>query len=253
MINRVELKEKGKRAFLANYWKCVIVSVILLMISGTTIGASSRVTYNAAGSSSPAAEVSVENATETITNTLETNPVIVWAVVGVVLVVALIAIAISTAIDIFLINPIEIGCKSFFLKNAGDPSAEIDEIKKGFTPNYSRNIKAMFLKGLYTFLWGLLFVIPGIMKKYSYRLVPFILAEDDLIEPKDAIRKSMDMMKGHRWEAFVLDLSFLGWIILSVLTLGLLLIFYVHPYMSGTDVEFYKKVKELYQEKTEEW
>ena len=100
-----------------------------------------------------------------------------------------------------------------------------------------------FLLGIYVFLWSLLFVIPGLIKIYSYRMVPYILADDPTIGGKDAITLSRQMMNGHKWNAFVLDLSFIGWELLSVLTAGLLGLFYVKPYEAATGAELYKVLK----------
>ena len=73
----------------------------------------------------------------------------------------------------------------------------------------------MFLKGLFQGLWSLLFVIPGIIKSYEYRMIPYILSENPNISRKRAFEISKQMMKGNKWDTFVLDLSFIGWQILS--------------------------------------
>ena len=103
----------------------------------------------------------------------------------------------------------------------------------------------MFLKALYVFLWSLLLVIPGIIKGYEYRMIPYILAENPGIDTKEAFAMSKQMMDGNKWNAFVLDLSFLGWIILSVFTCGILAVFYVNPYIYMTDAELYVALKEI--------
>ena len=89
----------------------------------------------------------------------------------------------------------------------------------------------------------MLFVVPGIMKAYSYRLVPYILADNTDIAPMDALKLSQEMMNGHRMNAFILDLSFIGWFILTLLTCGLLGIFYVNPYYHATNAELYLAIK----------
>ena len=107
----------------------------------------------------------------------------------------------------------------------------------------------MFLQGLFLVLWTLLFIVPGIVKAYAYRLTPYLLSEHPELTGTQAITLSRQMMKGHKWRAFVLDLSFIGWILLSVLTLGILTIFYVGPYMNATDAELYEAVKAEYEAK----
>ena len=103
----------------------------------------------------------------------------------------------------------------------------------------------MFLRQLFTFLWSLLFVIPGIIKSYEYRMIPFILAENPDTPYKDAFEMSKKMMMGNKWDAFVLDLSFIGWFILTAITCGILGVFYVNPYKYMTDAELYVALKEI--------
>ena len=108
---------------------------------------------------------------------------------------------------------------------------------------YGNVVKTMFLKSLYQGLWSLLFIIPGIVKGYEYRMIPYILAENPEVEPSEAFELSKQMMSGEKWNAFVLDLSFLGWIILSIFTCGILALFYVNPYIYMTDAELYETLK----------
>lgn len=101
-----------------------------------------------------------------------------------------------------------------------------------------RDIGAMLVVGLYTFLWTLLLIVPGIIKGYSYSMVPYILAEDDTISISEAIAKSQQITYGYKWDLFLLDLSFILWDFAAALTLGLLS-FYVIPYQKATWAEYY--------------
>ena len=148
---------------------------------------------------------------------------------------------ISCLLRLLVFNPLEIGCRGFFTVNSDAP-AELSEIKTGFNP-FGRNIGAMFLRDLFIVLWSLLFVVPGIIKAYSYRMVPYILAEDPEISGRDAITLSRQMMDGQKWNTFVLDLSFIGWDLLSAVTGGLLGLFYVNPYKHATGAELYQVLK----------
>lgn len=102
----------------------------------------------------------------------------------------------------------------------------------------------MFVKYIYQLLWSLT-IIGGIIKFYSYRMVPFIVAENPNMKAKEAINLSRKMMYGQKWECFKLDLSFLGWNLLSYLTLGITGIFYSNPYEIATYCQFYKGVRIL--------
>ena len=99
-----------------------------------------------------------------------------------------------------------------------------------------------FLVGLFTFLWSLLLIVPGIIKACAYSQAMYVLAEDPGISPKEAIDKSKEMMEGHKMEYFVLSLSFIGWALLAPLTLGILYIWLL-PYMQTTFANYYKSLK----------
>ena len=105
--------------------------------------------------------------------------------------------------------------------------------------HYVNVVLAMFLKNLFTSLWTLLFVIPGIVKHYEYLMIPYILAENPGMDRKEAFQISKRMMDGQKMETFILDLSFIGWILLSAITCGIVGIFYVNPYREATFAELY--------------
>ena len=104
---------------------------------------------------------------------------------------------------------------------------------------------ATFLIGLFTFLWSLLLIVPGIIKACAYSQTMYILAEDPSIGPMEAIRQSKQMMEGHKMEYFVLGLSFLGWAILATFTFGILFI-WLAPYINTTYANFYRSLKGEY-------
>lgn len=99
-----------------------------------------------------------------------------------------------------------------------------------------------FLKGLYTFLWTLLLIVPGIIKSYSYAMTDFILKDDPEMKYDAAIERSMQMMQGHKADLFWLDLSFIGWILLSILTCGIGFLLLI-PYMETAHAHFYDDLK----------
>lgn len=99
-----------------------------------------------------------------------------------------------------------------------------------------------FLANLFTSLWSLLFVVPGIIKACSYSQALYIIAEDPEIGALEAINRSKAMMDGHKMEYFVLGLSFIGWNLLACLTFGILYIWLI-PYMQTTMANFYNSIK----------
>ena len=108
---------------------------------------------------------------------------------------------------------------------------------------YGRTIGGMLLGVVFTFLWSLLFVIPGIVKGYSYALTPYILIDDPQISIRDAVRKSQRMMSGQKFNLFYLQLSFIGWWILSILTGGIGFLWLI-PYFTTSMAVFYRNLRD---------
>ena len=258
MWNRKELKEKAKVAFKANYWPSVIVAIILTIVMGACAGYVGSTTSDSAkksaqGNTTTESTIQIDGKQYTageleakiddeINNLTDEEKGALAAALGIFTGGLIAALLIAALVNIFVIRPIEVGCRAFFIKNT-ESKAELGELKKSFKPSWMRNVGALFLMGLYQALWAMLFIIPGIIKVYSYRMVPYILAEDPEIGANEAITRSREMMNGHKWNAFVLDLSFIGWMLLSGLTFGILSIFYVNPYVYQTDAELYKALK----------
>lgn len=151
----------------------------------------------------------------------------------------------SWIIGIFL-APIFIGQMRIYVEISQKKEAiDLNDVFFGFrNQKYLINVAAIFVKNLYIGLWMLLLIIPGIVKAYAYALTEYIIQDDDFKE-KDltAITTSKEIMEGYKLDLFLLDLSFIGWYILSIFTLGLLLL-YVIPYHKQTRVEFLNVVKE---------
>ena len=99
------------------------------------------------------------------------------------------------------------------------------------------------LIAVYTWLWSLLFIVPGIIKAYSYSQARFIKAENPNIPASRAIELSKIMMQGHKWELFVMQFTFIGWMLLSALTLHILGIVYVFPYYIAATAFAYEEIK----------
>lgn len=258
MLSRGELKRRAKRALSLNYWRMVLASLILALISG---GIGGSVTYKIKNKNNDFnlndvfnEELSYEDKLRSIQeqedainekylNSLnkavdDIDGTIAVTVVVIALIVALLIIVIASSINIFLTNPLYVGGMGFFLSNA-DGDGDLGQFALAFRKNYLQIVLGMVLKGLYTFLWTLLFIIPGIIKAYEYRMVPYILADNPSIKQRDAFYLSKEMMSGNKWNAFVLDLSFIGWEILNAMTLGILGIFFVEPYRQQTNANLY--------------
>lgn len=111
--------------------------------------------------------------------------------------------------------------------------------------NLLRNVGGMLLVGVFTFLWTLLLIIPGIIKSLAYSMTPFILKDYPELSANQAINLSMKMMEGRKFDLFYLYLSFIGWGILALFTLGIGYL-WLMPYMYTSTAAFYQNVKEEY-------
>ena len=151
---------------------------------------------------------------------------------------------------LFIGNILTVGLSSFLVKNAkGLEKPQFMELFSGFKENYGNNLVVMALRYLFTFLWTLLFIIPGIVKAYEYAMIPYLLAEYPGLSRQEAFARSKQLMDGKKMQLFLMHLSFIGWFFLSILTLGILSIFWVDPYMSQAEANFYLAAKEdLYQQ-----
>lgn len=151
---------------------------------------------------------------------------------------------ISLGVAAFILVPsLVIGLNFFSVAMyRGDATSLEDIFREGFD-NFGRKLGGYLWMELFIYLWSLLFVIPGIIKAISYALTPYILADCKNVRATDALKLSMRMMEGHKWEYFVLGLSFIGWTLLTSLTCGLLYVFYVGPYMNNTFAGYYAERK----------
>ena len=152
----------------------------------------------------------------------------------------------SFLLNFFLLYPLSLGysvAHKELLQN-GDAAITRNTVRLAFS-DYVRNAVSILLVYLYTILWTLLFIVPGIIKGLAYSLTPFIVKDNPQLLPNEAINLSMKMMKGHKFDLFYLYLSFIGWIFLALLTLGVGLL-WVIPYMQTSMAAFYLDVKNDY-------
>lgn len=232
MWRRIDLKDRAKWVLKQCYWKAVLVSLILLVIGGGSY------TYNI--SANLKNSDSGGNYADYLWNSGDLK--IAAALISTLLAASLVMGIVGIVLGVFFFNPLEVNIRRFFIISRVQP-AELNELGFSFKNGYINVVKIQFLRRLYTFLWSLLFLIPGIIKAYEYRMVPYILAENPEIDGSEAFRISRDMMRGEKWDTFILDLSFIGWNILSSFTCGILTVFYVGPYINLTSVELYDVLK----------
>lgn len=224
MFDRLILKENAKKSFRRNYWSCVLVSFICALLGGIF-----------------AVSFSGNNFDNIISgaNGNQVDPSVwVWFSTA-----SIIATIISAIASIFLRNPLTVSVSRFYYANR-EENAKLEEVKYPFARNrYLTIVGTIFVKQLLIGLFTLLFIIPGIIKAYDYYLVEYIIADYPDLTIGEALDKSKKMMRGYRWKTFILNLSFLPWVILSALTFGIVSIFYVSPYVTATNAELYYALK----------
>jgi len=147
----------------------------------------------------------------------------------------------SIALALVVTPAFSIAVITIYLNLTKHMTPEIGELFAHFNKFWGA-FKVTFLTGLFTALWSLLFVIPGIIKAFSYSMAMYILAENPEIGALEAINRSKAMMDGHKMELFVLELSFIGWHLLGMVTLGIAYV-WVIPYISATTANFYNSIK----------
>ena len=266
------LKNRGKEAFKRNYWKCVLVGLVVSMLVGGAGGASS-------GSFSSGFSSAMESASKASDDDFysdleeifgedddeyddfdfddeeyeaedeeEFDSAMAFAALGIGMAVLfaflIFALIVGIILDIFVRLPLEVGTSRFFFKNQ-KTEAKVGELAFAYDNHWKNIAITMFLRKLYIFLWCLLFIIPGIVKAYEYRMIPYILAENPDMDRKAVFALSKKLMDGEKWHAFGLDLSFIGWHLLSILTVGVLEVFYVAPYQASTNATLYEALKYL--------
>ena len=251
MRTRQEIKSIGKSRFMASYWPCVLAVLLVGLAIGVVSGAlnmpSTLAAMNAASSGDPSAVISTSFSSS------------------------------FSLLALIIAGPLSIGLAYFFVMNVLGRSdiTCTTPFTAAFT-NFGRKLGGFLWMYLFLFLWsliagagagifafliaiganssGVLIVlgvliliascIPVWIKAFSYAMTMYILADCPNVKAQDALKLSIRIMDGHKWELFVFELSFIGWFLLSILTLGLLSIFYVDPYYHSSLAVYYLEVRE---------
>lgn len=171
-----------------------------------------------------------------------------WPLVGVCFLLPLLASIAgglgAGVLALLVQGPLTVGLNMYCLRRWRGEDPTLDSAFVDGFGNYGHVLGGYLWMVLFTALWSLLFVIPGIVKAYAYAMTSYILGDCKQVSATDALKLSKRMMKGHKWELFVLHLSFLGWDILNALTAGILGIFYVAPYKNMSFAGYYALRKE---------
>ncbi|MDR3598196.1 DUF975 family protein [Clostridium sp.] len=224
MWSRKELKDRAKAVLRKIYWSAFGISIVIAL-AGSNNG------WGGGNSHS-------RHSRDYVYSTIHNGSFIDWSLIS----VSLITFIVIIAFRIFIGYSLEVGGRRYFVQ-----SAQYKDNKKCFDfgfdgQNYAGIVKTMLLTKFFIFLWTLLLIIPGIIKYYAYRMVPYILADNPNIGVLKAISLSNEMTRGHKFDMFVLDLSFIGWYLLGTIALGVG-VFFVMPYENATNSELYLVLK----------
>lgn len=272
-MNRIELKEKAKKIFLSRYWLLVGIFAIIMAITGAVAGFSSGGSSLSSGFSAVLRD-----------NGMSAEAGVALALI--ICLVSLIVCSLALIVSIFGTNIISVGAANVGLRAMRGEGYGIKDIFSGFKKNvYFRNVGGMALYTLFTGLAALVIIIPGtllsialafllsklpvwafvilytlymlilvaaalvpsLIIQFGLSRVPYLLAEDDSIKPMAAIKMSWEMMTGHKGEYFMLNLSFLGWELLNVITFGITGIFWSTPYMCLTLAGYHDELVSGYE------
>lgn len=217
MWDRVDLKANAKAALKRFYWMAFAVCMLYSLIFGMV------------GSNN------VTRITDTLSSTGVPLPDALLVFAGIS---ATLLSLIGLAVTFFVMNPLTVGMNRYFMESRVFKS-DFTTLFYGFTGGrYWKNVKVMALVTVKTWLWTLLFIVPGIIKGYEYYMIPYLLAENPNLEPKRYFELSKRMTNDDKLNIFVLELSFIGWQLLGILLCGVGL-WFVNPYFYATYAELY--------------
>ena len=155
----------------------------------------------------------------------------------------------SSLVTVLLTAPVTYSYNIMFLDNQRSGKAfDVQALFEGYN-DYLRITGTYLLMCVYIFLWTLLLIVPGIIKSISYSQTLYVLRDEPSLTYNGAIERSMAMMEGHKMDYFLLILSFIGWYILGIISLGIGFL-WINPYVSKTKALFYEDLKSEYENKT---
>lgn len=231
-------KNAALEALRGNWGKAVILTLLYILLAGsfaaptayTSVKMQQYTRENISGMNSISQLASIIQSPEYLTLQRQSNG----------------TSGITTLAQIFLLMPIGLGFANAFRRLLVHKENRLlhNTVHIAFS-NYWHKVWGMLLMAIFTALWSLLFIIPGIVKAYAYSMTPYILEENPELSANEAIDRSRFMMRGHKFDLFWLQLSFIGWFFLCIFTGGIGFL-WLQPYYSCAKAAFYEEVKADY-------
>lgn len=231
-----EFRELARNVLRGKWGTAVIVGLVAVLLGGIAMHGM-RINVNIDGSS---ASLNFSLAGQTVFSTREgLQPAMSAFLAGAVGYIILVALVMAL-LYLFLGSVVGVGYARFNLELVDQNNAGVDHLFKYF-PYWTNAVCTRILKAVYIFLWSLLLVVPGVMAEYSYAMTEYILAEHPEMTASEAIAASKEMMEGNRMRLFCLQLSFIGWDILCMFTVGIGNLWLV-PYKNAAIAAFYREI-----------
>lgn len=289
MLRRVELKNKGKKAFYRNYKSCIAICFIYAVLVGGTLISINKEFDTSVNTNIEFVDIhhktgekensdivnefvqgisgnkkseydflghATQGVLGTIANNVSKTGSFLFGFLNAVnqmlfkdriwpSVVIIVGAVLSLFYWIFVSKVLEVGQARFYLENRRFVKTRANKLAFPFRLRKVTHIAyTMFLKNLYTILYSFT-IIGGFVKSYSYMLVPYILAENPNMNSKDILKLSRDMMNGYKWEMFKLDMSYIGWFFLGIITANISNLVFTTPYIQATRAEVYMYLRDL--------
>ena len=224
-----DIKKKGKSALMGNYWRSVVVAALMFLL---TLVASALSRFRS--------ESILQNVGFEPLHKMAPNEIMIIA--GIVVVGYMSIIVFAVLVKIICSNALEAGGCLFFRNNVEKGSAELALVREGFS-DYAHVFVTLLLRDVFTALWFCLGFFPGLVKIYSYKMVPYIVKEYPDLSEIEVITLSRRMMDGNKWRVFLLDLTFLGWVFVGTVTFGIVSVLWTLPYYENTMAALYLELK----------
>ena len=247
---RSELKQRARANLKKYHWAavgaCIILLVLQLLVGqGNSSSTSSNNSYTDSDYYTESySEESIAEFFESYAFSEFGLGMFSSILTGEIIVLGILLAILRVILNFVILNPVIVGNASFFYKNRLEKTS-VGELAFAFNrEDLFPVVKTMFFRDLYVMLWSFLLIIPGIVKSYAYRMVPYIISEYPQMSAKEALSLSNEMTRGHKWKMFVLDFSFFGWLLLGTITMGISDILFTTPYIYATEAELYDVLKQ---------
>lgn len=224
-----DIKKKGRSALKKNYWRSVVVAALMFLLATVA----SKLTQTR--SRSILRNVGFEPLHKMMPNEI-------MIITGIVVVGYMSIIVFAALVKIICSNALEVGGCLFFKNNAEGESAKLTLIGEGFS-DYAHVFVTLLLRDIFVVLWACLGIIPGLVKGYSYRMVPYIVKDYPDLSETEVITLSRRMMDGNKWRTFLLDLTFVGWFFAGIVSYGMISVLWTYPYYENTIAALYLELK----------